>query len=79
MKLVSTMAAALLAALTALPAAAGTITGIIKDPVDKELHGVQVRITDDASGVSEAVFTNPDRRYELVTRLQGELKLRAPD
>lgn len=77
MKLISTIAAVLAAALLALPAAAGTITGTVTDQDGEALHGAQVRVTDEASGVSEAVFTNRQGRYELVTRLQGNLAVRA--
>src|SRR5690606_16586858 len=56
---------------------AGTVTGTVTDHQGKALHGVQVRVTDPASGVSEAVFTNREGRYELVTRLEGDLAVRA--
>jgi streptogramin lyase len=77
MRLTATITGVLAAALAALPAAAGTIMGTITDPQGKALHGVQVRVTDPAAGVSEAVFTNREGRYELVTRLEGNLALRA--
>ncbi len=41
------------------------------------MKGVLVRVTDDASGVSEAVYTNAKGEYRLVTRLEGKLHMRA--
>ncbi|MDZ7670559.1 MAG: SMP-30/gluconolactonase/LRE family protein [Gammaproteobacteria bacterium] len=38
---------------------------------------MQVRVTGKTAGVSEAVFTNRQGRYELVTRLEGDLAVRA--
>jgi streptogramin lyase len=66
-----------LAALLALPVSASVLTGIIKDTKGNTMEGVLVRVTDDALGVSESVFTNDKGRYELATRLNGTLRLRA--
>ena len=59
-----------------LSADAATLTGTITTTDDKPLKGVLVRVTDDAKGVSESVYTNADGVYTLATRLEGTLKLR---
>ncbi|HIG40922.1 MAG: carboxypeptidase regulatory-like domain-containing protein [bacterium] len=56
---------------------AGTLKGVIKDTEGNVMKGVLVRVTDDASGVSEAVYTNAKGEYRLVTRLEGKLHMRA--
>jgi streptogramin lyase len=61
----------------AISAHAGSVVGVVKDPAGKAMHGVMIRVTDAESGISEAVYTSIDGRYQLVTRLQGNLKLRA--
>ena len=66
-----------ISALITLPVSAGTLTGMVTDNTGKAMEGVMIRVTDDASGVSEAVYTNPKGRYELATSLQGSLKMRA--
>ena len=64
------------AATMALPAAAGTLTGVVKTEKGKAIEGVLVRLTDDVSGVSESVYTNPDGTFNLATSLEGTLNLR---
>ncbi len=64
------------AATMALPAAAGTLTGVVKTEKGKAIEGVLVRLTDDVSGVSESVYTNPDGAFNLATSLAGTLNLR---
>jgi virginiamycin B lyase len=56
---------------------AATLTGTIKDAQGDAMHGVMVRVTDDANGISESVYTDEAGVYILVTRLEGTLKLRA--
>ena len=67
-------------ALLALPAAAGTVEGTVTGADQKPLQGVLVRLTDAASGRSEAVYSNAAGRFTLTTALQGalELRLRTP-
>ena len=77
MNQINTATALLMSAIVALPVSAGTLTGMVSDPGGKAMRGVLVRVTDDVSGVSESVFTNTQGRYELVTSLHGNLKLRA--
>lgn len=77
MKSIKSISALMLAVTIAIPVYAGTLTGMVKDDTGKAMQGVMIRITDDASGVSESVYTNRDGRYELATGLQGSLKLRA--
>ena len=64
------------AATMALPAAAGTLTGVVKTEKGKAIEGVLVRLTDDVSGVSESVYTKPDGTFNLATSLEGTLNLR---
>ncbi|MEY4249686.1 MAG: hypothetical protein RJA87_1319 [Pseudomonadota bacterium] len=52
------------------------LTGVVKDAQNKPLNGVMVRVTNEASGVSESVFTNEKGRYELSTRLTGDVTVR---
>ena len=56
---------------------AATLTGIVKDAAGDAMHGVMVRVTDDANGVSESVYTDEKGVYTLVTRMEGTLKMRA--
>ncbi|MDG2214661.1 MAG: carboxypeptidase-like regulatory domain-containing protein, partial [Verrucomicrobiota bacterium] len=56
---------------------AATLTGSVKNQVGKPMEGVLVRVTDDANLVSESVYTNPEGVYQLVTKMEGTLKLRA--
>lgn len=71
------LATALITALVALPAAAGILTGTIRDDQGELMEGVLVRVTDDVLGVSESVYTDADGQYTLVTQLSGTLALRA--
>ena len=68
--------AAALATTTALTANAGTFEGVVRDTEGDALPGVMVRLTDDVSGISESVFTDPTGAFEITTRLEGELHLR---
>ena len=52
------------------------LTGVVKDGHSKPLNGVMVRVTNEASGVSESVFTDEKGRYELSTRLTGNVTVR---
>lgn len=52
------------------------MTGRITDPDGKPLHGVMVRLGHDGMGMAESVFTDPDGKYALKTRLNGNLYLR---
>jgi len=67
----------LVAAVLAFPAAAGTLTGMVKNADGEAMNGVLIRVTDSSSGVSESVYTNAEGKYTLVTGLEGTLKLRA--
>ena len=67
----------LVAANIAMSAGAATLTGTVKTDKGAAMEGVLIRVTDDASGVSESVYTDPKGNYTLVTRLEGTLKLRA--
>jgi streptogramin lyase len=81
MKKTTTMTGLILGTLMTLlmtgTAGAGTLTGVIKDVDGQLMKGVLVRVTDDATGVSESVYTNAKGKYKLVTRLEGKLFLRA--
>ncbi|MGE0623811.1 MAG: carboxypeptidase regulatory-like domain-containing protein [Pseudomonadales bacterium] len=66
----------LLAAVVALPASAGVLTGTVRDDKGNLMEGVLVRVTDDVAGVSESVYTSPEGVYVLATHLNGTLKLR---
>ena len=66
----------LLAVFLSVPAAAGVLTGTVKNDEGQALQGVLVRFTDDKSGISEAVYTDKDGRYVLGTDLAGELRMR---
>ena len=65
----------LLCGLFAASTQAATLTGTIKTAEGEPMHGVMVRLTDDANGISESVYTNTDGVYKLVTRLEGTLKV----
>ncbi len=52
------------------------MTGRITDPEGAPLHGVMVRLGHDGMGMAESVFTDPDGKYTLSTRLNGNLYLR---
>lgn len=67
---------ACLALMTALPASAGTLKGTVKSEDGKAMQGVMVRVTDDVSGISEAVFTDAKGKFKLETDLHGKLQVR---
>lgn len=69
-------ALALLAAGAVLPASAGTYSGTISDAGGKAMEGVVVRVTDDVSGISEAIYSRPDGTFTLETTLTGNLAVR---
>ena len=69
--------ASVLAAVLALPAGAGVLTGTVEDDEGNVMEGVLVRVTDDVAGVSESVYTGAKGVYVLATDLTGTLKLRA--
>jgi streptogramin lyase len=56
---------------------AATLSGQVKSPNGEKMSGVLIRVTDDANGVSESVYTDPNGVYKLVTHLEGTLSLRA--
>ena len=62
--------------LAALSAEAGVLTGTVSNTDGEAMEGVLVRLTDNATGVSESVYTDRAGRYVLATTLQGELALR---
>jgi streptogramin lyase len=69
----------LLAAVTAiLPPLlhAGIVTGSVVSRDGHALKGVMVRLSDEASGRSESVYTNANGHFEMDTALSGELTLR---
>ncbi len=70
------ISALLLALLAGLNAQAGVLTGNVTNTDDEAMEGVLVRLTDEAAGISESVYTDSAGRYVLVTTLQGELALR---
>ena len=55
---------------------AGTFAGTVRSADGEPLHGVAVRFTHDASGVSESVFTNPAGEFRLTVQRDGELQMR---
>jgi streptogramin lyase len=67
----------LVAASFALTASAATLTGTVKSSDGDAMKGVLIRVSNEATGVSESVYTNKMGQYNLVTALQGNLKLRA--
>ena len=52
------------------------VTGVVKDSLNKPLNGVMVRVTNETSGISQSVFTDEKGRYELSTRLTGDVTVR---
>jgi len=52
------------------------LTGVVKDDQSKPLNGVMVRVSNEASGISQSVFTDDKGRYELSTRLTGDVTVR---
>ena len=58
------------------PTQAALLSGKVVDDEENPLHGVLIRVTDRASGVSESVYTRPDGQFMLDTALDGELSLR---
>ena len=53
-----------------------TLMGVVKDDHSKPLNGVMVRVTNETSGISQSVFTDEKGRYELSTRLVGDVTVR---
>ena len=66
----------IISALLTMTANANTLFGVIKDTEGNPMHGVLVRVTDAQSVVSEAVYTNAEGEYKLVTILEGALSIR---
>jgi len=54
----------------------GLLTGVVNDGQSKPLNGVMVRVTNETSGISQSVFTDEQGRYELSTRLTGDVTVR---
>jgi len=52
------------------------LMGVVKDDHSKPLKGVMVRVTNEASGVSESIFSDEMGRYALSTRLAGDVTVR---
>lgn len=52
------------------------LTGVVEDDQSKPLNGVMVRVTNETSGISQSVFTDEKGRYELSTRLTGDVTVR---
>jgi len=52
------------------------LMGVVKDDHSKPLKGVMVRVTNEASGVSESIFSDEKGRYALSTRLAGDVTVR---
>jgi streptogramin lyase len=52
------------------------LTGVVNDGQSKPLNGVMVRVTNETSGISQSVFTDEQGRYELSTRLTGDVTVR---
>jgi len=52
------------------------VTGVVKDSLNKPLNCVMVRVTNETSGISQSVFTDEKGRYELSTRLVGDVTVR---
>lgn len=65
-----------LSVVIAVPAYAGVLTGMVLDTQGKAMEGVLVRLSDEASGVSESVYSNAAGKYILATNLKGQLELR---
>ncbi|MCY3840272.1 MAG: carboxypeptidase regulatory-like domain-containing protein [Gammaproteobacteria bacterium] len=62
--------------LLAPAASAGTFAGTVRGDDGEPLQGVMVRLTHEASGVSESVFTDPDGMFQLTIERGGKLQLR---
>ena len=52
------------------------MTGLVTNSKGEPLQGVMVRLGHDGMGMAESVFTGPDGKYTLKTRLNGNLYLR---
>lgn len=52
------------------------LMGVVKDDHSKPLKGVMVRVTNEASGISESIFSDEKGRYALSTRLAGDVTVR---
>ena len=66
-----------LAALSALPAAAATLSGRVEDGQGHPLAGVMVTVFNTARDVQETVYTGHDGRYAIHTAFGGQITLRA--
>jgi len=52
------------------------LSGVVKDAHGKPLNGVMVRVSDDASGLADNVFTDAKGKYALSTRVSGDVVVR---
>jgi virginiamycin B lyase len=52
------------------------LSGVVKDAHGKPLNGVMVRVSDDASGLADNVFTDARGKYALSTRVSGDVVVR---
>jgi streptogramin lyase len=52
------------------------LSGVVKDARGKPLNGVMVRVSDEASGLADNVFTDAKGKYALSTRLSGDVVVR---
>lgn len=64
-------------ALLTMSVNANTLSGVVKDSDGNPMNGVLVRATDAQSIISEAVYSNAEGEYKLVTILEGQLSIRA--
>lgn len=76
LKKIGVIAVATLTTTVALPAAAGTFSGTIKDTDGNVMEGVLIRVSDAVSGMSESVYSNTQGNFHLSTALQGNLQVR---
>ena len=58
------------------PLTPSLLTGVVKDSHGMPLNGVMVRVSDDASGLADNVFTDAEGKYALSTRLSGDVVVR---
>ena len=63
-------------AIISLPVVAGTFSGIIRNQDGTPMEGVMIRVSDDVSGISESVYSSPEGKFQLTTRLKGNLDIR---
>ena len=54
----------------------GAFAGTVRNADGEPLHGVAVRLTHDASGVSESVFTDSAGEFHVVVQRDGKLRMR---